>query len=246
MSQTADIVALAAEPTQEAAGGVAGDISARLAGVGALTFAGTVFAQNLIRGAGSPTNGASPGEILAHYGHASAIPFVLAATYVLSGLGMAVFLGGALRQLLAGGQRGWAITGVVGAVSIMALFAVVVGAEQALGAVARTGTNSRPDVGAIQAVWAIHNSVFTVLDFSIAVALFGLARAGVAAGITPRAYRRLAPVGAGLLLIGTLAGPSIAEGDAMPLFGLTGVGFLVWLSFLVTTGLRLVRSGSAR
>jgi hypothetical protein len=104
----------------------------------------------------------------------------------------------------------------------------------------------RPDVGAIQAVWAIHNSVFTVLDFSIAVALFGLARAGVAAGITPHAYRRLAPVGAGLLLIGTLAGPSIAEGNAMPLFGLTGVGFLIWLSFLVATGVRLVRSGSTR
>jgi hypothetical protein len=162
---------------------------------------------------------------------------------VLSGLGMAVFLGGALRQLLAGGRRGWAITGVVGAVSIMALFAVVVGAEQALGAVAH---QDRPDVGAIQAVWAIHNSVFTVLDFSIAVALFGLARAGVAAGITPHAYRRLAPVGAGLLLIGTLAGPSIAEGNAMPLFGLTGVGFLIWLSFLVATGVRLVRSGSTR
>ena len=117
-------------------------------------------------------HGASPAEILTHYGHDSAIPFVLAATYVLSGLGMAVFLGGALRHLLAGGRRGWATTGFVGAVSIMALFAVVVGAEQALGAVAH---QDRPDVGAIQAVWAIHNSVFTVLDFSIAVALFGLA-----------------------------------------------------------------------
>jgi hypothetical protein len=243
MIQTADIVATPGEATQDAPRGAAGDISARLAGVGALTFAGTVFAQNLIRGGTAPANGASPGELLAHYGHDAAIPFVLAATYVLSGLGMAVFLGGSLRQLLAGGRRGWAVTGVVGAVSIMALFAVVVGAEQALGAVAH---QDRPDVGAIQAVWAIHNSVFTVLDFSIAVALFGLARAGVAAGITPRAYRRLAPVGAGLLLIGTLAGPSIAEGNAMPLFGLTGVGFLVWLSFLVATGLRLVRAGSTR
>src|ERR1700754_1373736 len=113
MTQTADIVATG-EATQEAPGEVAGDISARLAGVGALTFAGTVFAQNLIRGATAPANGASPGEILAHYGHDSAIPFVLAATYVLSGLGMAVFLGGALRLLLAGGRRGWGITRVVG------------------------------------------------------------------------------------------------------------------------------------
>ncbi|WP_426562022.1 hypothetical protein ACPPVT_16235 [Angustibacter sp. McL0619] len=219
----------------------AGDISTRLAGIGALTFAGVVFAQNVIRGATAPGNGASSAELIAHYGNDGAIPYVLAATYVLSGVGMALFLGGGLRLLLAGGRRAWAVTGFVGAVSIMALFAVVVGAEQALGVVAH---QTQPDVGAVQAVSALHNSVFTVLDFSIAVALLGLARAGVAAGITPRVFRRLAPVGAALLLVGTLAGPSIAEGDAMSLFGLTGIGFLIWLSFLVATGARLVRSGT--
>ena len=56
---------------------------------------------------------------------------------------------------------------------------------------------------------------------------------------------RLAPLGSALLLRGTLAGPSIAAGDAMPLFGLAGVGFLIWLSFFAATGLRLVRSRQA-
>ena len=36
-----------------------GDISPRLAGAGAVTFAVTVLAQNLIRGASAPANGAS-------------------------------------------------------------------------------------------------------------------------------------------------------------------------------------------
>jgi hypothetical protein len=147
-----------------------------------------------------------------------------------------------MRRLLASERRGWALTGYVGGVGIMALFAIVVGAEQALSVVA---TRGQPSLGAIEALWALHNSVFTVLDVFIAAALIGLSRAGIAAGITPAAFRRLAPVGAAMLLVGALAGPSIAAGDAMPLFGVAGIGFLIWLAFVATTGLRLVRSREA-
>ena len=86
---------------------------------------------------------------------------------------------------------------------------------------------------------------FSVLDLSIAAALLGLSRAGVAAGITPKAFRRLAPIGSAMLVVGALAGPAIAIGDAMPLFGVAGVGFLMWLTFLFTTGVRMIRSSEA-
>ena len=231
--------ATTAQPTRRRP---SGDISARVAGVGAITFAAAVILQNLIRGASAPGNGATGTEVLTHYADHRAIPFVLASTYVLSGVGLAVFLGGAMRRLLAGSSRGWALTGLVGATCVMALFALVVGAEQALTLVAQ---QNRPDIGAIEALWALHNSVFTVLDFSIAVALLGLSRAGVADGMTPRVFARLAPVGAGLLLVGTLAGPALVVGDAMVLFGVTVLGFLVWLSFVISTGIRLVRSTEA-
>jgi hypothetical protein len=235
---TAEAVGTASAPARRGLG----DISARVAGVGAMTFAVVVVAQNLIRGASAPANGAASSDVLTHYADHQTITSVLVASYVLSGLGLAVFLGGAMRRLVAGNRRGWAFTGLIGASCVMALFAVVVGAEQALAVVA--GAND-PDTGAIQALWALHNSVFAVLDLSIAIALLGLSRAGVAAGITPRVFERLAPIGSALLLVGTLAGPRIAAGDAMPLFGLAGLGFLVWLSFLFTTGLRLVRSSEA-
>lgn len=220
----------------------AGDLSARAAGWGALTFAVTVIAQNVIRGASAPGSGASGQEVLTHYAAHGSIMFVLVGTYVLSGIGLAVFLGGAMRRLLATGRRGWALTGLVGAVCVMTMFGLVVAAEQALTVAAHM---DRPDVGAIQALWALHNSIFTVLDFSIAVALLGLSRAAVADGMTPRVFTRIAPVGAALLLVGTLAGPAIAVGNAMALFALTGLGFLLWLAFLVVTGLRLVRSGAS-
>jgi hypothetical protein len=220
-----------------------GDISTRVAGAGAVTFALTVLAQNIIRGASAPANGASTSEVLTHFADHRTITFVLIASYVLGASGLFVFLGGAMRRLVGSARRGWAFTGLFGAASVLALFTVVVGAEQALSSVA---TRGQPDIGgAVEALWTLHNSVFALLDLSIAVALLGLSRAGIAAGITPKVYRRLAPVGAAMLVVGTLAGPSIAIGDAMPLFGVAGVGFVVWLTFLFTTGVRMIRSSEA-
>src|SRR3954453_2113836 len=214
-----------------------GDVPAWVGGAGALGFTATVVAQNILR-AGGPTNDSSPREVLTYYADHPARPFVLAIGFVLGAIGMAMFLGGATRRLLAGGRLGWTVVGSVGALGIMALFAVMVGADQALSVVA---THNTPDLGAVEALWALHNSVFTVLDASIAIALIGLAKAGVAGGTTPQLFERLAPVGAGLLLVACAAGPAIAAGDAMPLFGMAGLGFLVWLGFLATTGVQLLR-----
>jgi hypothetical protein len=220
-----------------------GDISTRVAGAGAVTFAVTVLAQNIIRGASAPANGSTTAEVLTHYADHRTTTFVLSASYVLSAVGLFVFLGGAMRRLVGSARRGWAFTGLFGAASILALFTVVVAAEQALSGVA---TRGQPNIdGAAAALWMLHNSVFSILDLAIAAALLGLSRAGIAAGITPQVFRRLAPVGAAMLVVGTLAGPAIAIGDAMPLFGVAGAGFLVWLSFLFTTGLRMIRSSEA-
>jgi hypothetical protein len=215
------------------------DIGARLAGLGALGFVVVVVLQNLIRGSSAPAMGASSEEVLAYYVDHRATTILLVATFVLSTAALATFLGGMMRRILASSRPGWAITGALGAAGAMALFGVVVAAEQALSVVA---TVDRPDLGAIEALWALHDSAFTVLELSLAIALLGLSRAGVAAGLTPRAFEVLAPIGAGLLALGAIAGPSIAAGDAEPVFGLALLGFALWLAFLVTTGLRLVRS----
>ena len=157
---------------------------------------------------------------------------------MVGAISLVVFLGGAAQRLIRSDRPGWAVSGLVAATGITALFAVVVGCEQALSVVA----TRHGELPAVDALWSLHNSVFAVLDVSIALALLGLSRAGVAAGITPKAFRRLAPVGAVLLVVGTLAGPAIAAGDAMPLFGLAGLGFAIWLAFLIATGVRLIRT----
>jgi hypothetical protein len=170
------------------------------------------------------------------------LTFVLVATFVVSGISLATFLGGVMRRLTAGARPAWAYTGYVGGAGVLALFAVLLASEQALSVVAH---GADPDLGAVSALWALHNSVFTVLLLFVGIALLGLGRAGVAAGITPRAFAWLAPLGTGLLAIACVAGPGIAVGELGGLFGLGLVGFVIWLAFLVTTGLRLVRASDS-
>lgn len=219
-----------------AAGPIRG-LSARVAGLGAIGFAALVVIQNAMRGSSAPANDASAEAVLAHFADHRTLTVALVASFVLSASALAAFLGGSMRRLAAA-QPGWAITGGLGAAGVMALFSVVVGCEQALAVLA---AGEEPDLGAIQALWALHNSVFTVSYLLLAIALVGLSRAGVAAGLTPRAFAVVAPIGAGLLAIGAVAGPYIANGEAMPAFGGAGIGFLTWLAFLVATGMRLVR-----
>lgn len=214
------------------------DLGRRAAGVGAIGFATLVIAQNVLR-ASAPQPGADLDEVVTYFSDHRTVTVVLLTTFIASLACLTMFIGGTLRQLLDSRRRGWAIFGWVGASSIIALFASVMASEQAMTVVA---SGSNPDSSAVSALWAFHNSVFTVNLMFIGIALLGLSRATIAAGLTPRAFRYLAPIGAALLAAGTLAGPYIAAGDAMPVFGVSVLGFVVWLAFLVTTGTRLVRS----
>jgi hypothetical protein len=215
------------------------DTPTRLAGIGAIGFAAVVVLQNVIRGGSAPTNDASADEVLAFYADHRSVTFVLVATFVLGGACLALFLGGAMRRMIASSRPALAFTGLVGAISVIALFTVVVACEVALSGVAN---GDHPDLSAIGTLFALHNAIFSVLMLAIAVALLGLGRAGVAAGMTPVAFERLAPAGAVLLGVAAMASPAIAVGEAMPVFGIGVLGFAVWLAFLVATGLRLVRT----
>jgi hypothetical protein len=237
MLANADPTTIPADSPTRSSSRTPGDIRSRLAGFGALAFVASVIAQNALRGSSAPANGADAHEVLTHYADHRATTFVLVALFVMGAAGLSTFLGGVMRRVIAGPRSAWAYTGLIGAAGILCLFSVLVASEQALSVIAN---GAAPDTGAVAALWALHNSVFVVLLLMIGVALLGLSRAGVAAGITPPVFDRLAPLGSALLAVGALAGPAIAGGDAMPLFGISVIGFVVWLAFLVTTGLRLV------
>lgn len=216
------------------------DIGARAAGFGALGFAVCVIAQNVVRSS-APQPGDDIAEVVTHYADHRAVTVVLLVTFVASLGALVTFLAGSAKRLLASSRRGFAALGIAGATTVIGLFAAVVASEQALSVIAQSDD---PDLGAASALWAFHNSVFTVNLVFIGFALLGLAWAGIAAGVTPSWLGPVAPVGAGLLALGTVAGPYLAAGDALPVFGISVIGFVVWLVFMVATGVRLVRAGT--
>jgi hypothetical protein len=68
----------------------------------------------------------------------------------------------------------------------------------------------------------------------------GVTLAAHASGLTPAWQRLLGLVGGTLLLIAGLGNFAIAEGSALIFVGL--LGFLAWLVWMLTTGVRLLRS----
>ena len=173
-----------------------------------------------------------------HYADHARHQFLLVSMFVISGIGLATFLGGAMRRLTASDRPGVGLHRLPRRRRHPDPLLRAAGCEQALSVVAH---GDHPDLGAVAALWALHNSVFTVLLLFIGIALFGLSRAGVAAGITPRVFGWLGPVGIGHArrLVRSPDRPS-PPAKPVPPVGLAVLGFVIWLAFLVTTGLRLV------
>src|SRR4051794_25371447 len=148
MLKTAEIDPVAVGPIAPGPRRGLGDIGSRLAGAGALTFVSSVILQNLIRGGSAPSNGASSTEVLAYYADHRGVTMALLSLFLLSGSGLAVFLGGAMRRLSIADRRAWAFAGYVGAIGIIVLFSVLVGAEEALSVLAH---REQPNLGAVEA-----------------------------------------------------------------------------------------------
>ena len=70
--------------------------------------------------------------------------------FVISGLGLVVFLGGVMRDLLSSARRGWALAGFVGGIAILSLFSFLVAAETALTVIAG---HAHPSPGAVEAIF---------------------------------------------------------------------------------------------
>lgn len=210
----------------------------RVLAAGGASFALVVIVQNMLRGASAPMNDAAVTTVLDYYSDHSGLALVLSATFVASGLCLAGFVAEVWRRLGAGGGNVWASIGVIGAVGVMGMFSMVVAMEAALVGAAGRET---PDLGTIDALWLAHNAVFAVLGLALATALLGLGRACAAAGLVPTFFRWLAPVGAALLSIGTVAAPVLSDGSAMPAMLPSLLGFPVWLLLLICASVRMVR-----
>jgi hypothetical protein len=210
--------------------------SGLVAGIGGLTFVGTVLVQNALR-ARFPANDAAAEEVMRYYADHRGTTLVLAALFAVGSIGIVTFLGGAVARAARGARRGLAIAGGVGGAAIFGMFSVMVALDIAIAGYVHRGA---PDTSVVEGLWVLHNSVFGVLLAAIGVTLASLATACAACGLLNRNWKAAGIVGGSLLLVGAATTPAIVDGSPTMFIGV--LGFLVWIAFVATASVKMLRS----
>ena len=207
----------------------------RLAGAGGLVFAAILLAQNIIR-AGGPGFGAAPAQVIAYFLHHRVAALVPLGLFPIGMIALFAFIAGVRARADREDSRWWASMGTLGAATIAALFAVVNITEIVLTAKADRLAAS-PAV--VQALWGMHAAAFGLDLAAIAVALIGLSRAAAAVPLIPAWLTVAAWPGAACLLTAAVFTVALANGGTWVAVGL--IGFIVWLAFVVTASVSLLR-----
>jgi hypothetical protein len=207
----------------------------RLAGTGGLVFAATLVADNIIR-ASAPGFDAAPAQVSAYFLDHRAAALVPLGLFPVGLLALFPFAAGLWARTRQEESRWWASVGVLGAATIAALFAIVNITEIVLTAKAAQLASS-PAV--VQALWTLRAAAFGLDLAAIAVALIGLSRAAAAMRLIPSWLALAAWPGAACLL--TAATFTVALADGGPWLAVGLAGFIVWVVFVVTASVSLLR-----
>ena len=210
--------------------------SQRAGGLAGIGFGLVVLTVNIILGsAGQPFAGAPKQEVLDFFATSEGVVRLGSAFAPLAWIFLGVFAVGvaaAARRASAARADGWALVGVVGAAMQNSLFAVVVACQLVL-------ANGDLSADVAWGVWELHNAVFALNALSLAVIMLSLSIAGLRAGLIRAWHGRLGLVAAGVMTTAAVTSPWAADGGALAMVGFAG--FLMWLVWIVTYGVALVR-----
>jgi hypothetical protein len=223
--------------------GTAGALSGRVAGFGGALFVACVIIQNIVHGGIAPQTNASAAEVMHYFATHRGVEWMSACLFPIGGIGLALFAGGLCARAFSAGvrARAWSVVGALGVASIIALFSSMVATEIALLVSAhRSSTVS----STIAVLWTLHNSIFSVLLFSIAVGLLGLSRAAVNADIAPSWIGTMGTVGTALLAICAALAPAVAASTS-PVLGIGALGFVMWIVMIAVVASRMARADNA-
>lgn len=204
-------------------------------GVGGLVFVVTVVVQNLVRAA-APSADAHVSRVVHYYATHRGSTLLLAALFPIGAVALAAFVGALGSKLTGQAIRGPGLAGIIGAVGIFATFTMVEATDVALAGYVHRGS---ANAGVVSALWVTHNAVFEALLVSIAVALAGLSAAASRTGLLVPAWKVAGSLGA--LALAICAGFSPALLDGSPILALGLAGFLVWVVFVATAAVSLLR-----
>jgi hypothetical protein len=228
------VATVTAESTRTRAAAVVS--AGRYAGIGGLVFAAALVVQNIIRAKG-PALDASSGTVSSYFLHHRAAALIPLGMFPIEMLALFAFVAGVWTAASRSENRWWATMGVLGGAAIASLFALDNIIEIVLTAKADTLVQS-PSI--VEVLWAVHAAAFG-LDFAaIAVALIGLSRAATASGLMSAKLGAAVLPGAAFLLLASVFTVALTNGG--PWLGVALVGFLLWLVFMVTTSVSLLRT----
>ena len=206
-----------------------------LGGIGGLVFAGAVIAQNAIRSA-FPMNDASTEEVMRYYTDHRGATIALSVLFPIGLVSLVAFLGTVVARVIHGAGRPAAFAGVFGAAAIIATFTLVTSSDVAIAAYIHRGA---AEASVVEGLWVLHNAVFGFLMASVGIALAGLSTAAARSGLLSRRWAVAGPLGATLMVVAAATTPALVDGSATLFVGLAG--FLVWVAFVIRTGVALLR-----
>ena len=208
---------------------------ARAAAVGALGFATGVVVQNAFLLVGMP-DASAPASEAATWLTENRTRAGAASALVGINLPLLLLFTASLRSLASDTRsaRLWIDLGSFAVVVLTAVFAVVAATQIAATLIADGGATP-----AFASLWTLHNAAFSISFTALGVTLLGFSVGAHAAGITARWQRSVGLLSAALLLVAGVSNAAVAAGSPVIYVGLAG--FALWIVWLVSTGVRLLR-----
>jgi hypothetical protein len=211
----------------------------RIAGIGAIGFASIVLITNGVL-ASFPGHDASAAEITQYFTDHRTAALMSTAGFAFGAPFLLGFAAAFYGRLKAAGQAAdlvWARLGAIGAFLILPMFAAVVTNRLVLlaGGDEIIGT---PEI--VTLLWRLESAAFLLNTLSLSIAVLGFGLAGARAGLLPRWFAKVAPVGAVFGVLGSATAVSGLEGGPTIVGGL--LAFLTWMALLLIAGTRQLRN----
>ena len=211
-------------------------LSHRVGGLAGLGFLVLVGSANIILGvAGQPSPGASPAEVNEFFASSGAAVGAASSIATLVWICLALFAGGIvarLRQKAPDRVESWPLVGLGAAFMQNTIFSMVVACQIVLSTADLSSESA-------SALWQLHNALFTLNGTSLALVLLSFSIAGLRAGLIRRWHGTLGLVAAATLALSSFLTPIHIDGGPLILVGLAG--FLMWLVWIATYSITLLR-----
>ncbi|GIH29630.1 hypothetical protein Aph01nite_79400 [Acrocarpospora phusangensis] len=209
----------------------------RICGLAAIGFAVLLLSNGAILApAGMPVVGAEPAEVRAFFSAKGGIVELASVSLPMIWVLLTLFGAGAvvtLRRSERDRGEAWSLVGFAGLVLQNATFAVIAAIRLALAAT----TTHDPGTAVL---WAMHDALFTLNGTSLVLALVGLSIAGRRCGLIRPWHARLGLLAAALLATSATLTPLVIDHTG-PLGLIALTGWLMWVAWIATYGLVLIR-----